>query len=89
MLSAAFCLNVLNVVGGVAAAMTPTPANSGEDEKARQAATGQSLPNVAPGQGSSKNIAPVKGGSIGADVGRTSTSKTPAPTPAAAAPVPP
>ncbi len=63
------------VVGGVAAAMTPTPANSGEDEKARQAAYGQSLPNVAPGQGSAKNTAPVAGGSIAPNAGRTTTSK--------------
>jgi hypothetical protein len=51
--------------------MTPTPANSGEDEKARQAKYGQSLPNVAPGQGSTKNIAPVAGGSIPTNAGRT------------------
>ena len=63
------------VVGGVAAAMTPTPANSGEDEKARQARYGQSLPNVAPGQGSTKNIAPVAGGSIPTNAGRTTTPK--------------
>lgn len=51
------------------------PAGAGENEKARQAAYGQSLPNVAPGQGSAKNVGTVKGGSIGADVGRTTTSK--------------
>ena len=65
------------VVGGVAAAMTPTAANSGEDEKARQAKYGQSLPNVAPGQGSTKNIAPVAGGSIPTNAGRTTTSVAP------------
>ena len=66
------------VVGGVAAAMTPTPANSGENEKARQAAYGQSLPNVAPGQGSTKNVAPVAGGSIAPNAGRTTAPATPA-----------
>ena len=63
------------VVGGVAAAMTPTPANAGEDEKARQSRMGQSLPNVAPGQGSAKNIASVAGGSISTNAGRTTTPK--------------
>lgn len=66
------------VLGTVADA---TPANAGEDEKARQAKYGQKLPNVAPGQGSAKNTETVKGGSIGADVGRTTRSKADVPLP--------
>jgi LysM repeat protein len=56
------------VVGGVLAAMDPTPAGEKKSEFQRQKDLGitrdRSKENVTPGMGNTKNIEPVKGGSI-------------------------
>ena len=52
-------------VGAVAGLVADAkPLNAGEDELGRQKSLGISKPNVTPGMGSTKNIEPVKGGSI-------------------------
>lgn len=58
------------VVGGIAAAMDPTPANKGENEFERQRKFAPKT-NTTPGQGSTANVSPVKGGAV--DGGKSQT----------------
>lgn len=58
-------LKVAGPVGAVAGLVADAkPLNQGENELARQKSLGITKPNVTPGMGSTKNIEPVKGGSI-------------------------